>query len=175
MVISWKLFQRKNHWGLALKGEDLRWGSSRRIMSTAFKYMNQLVWKTLDLFHVAPMGGIMDDEWKLQWGWCQFHIRKNFWILAPPNNGTGFVTTVTQEGSDDSEECCSCRCLCSGWWTTEIRAPKPECSSESSMELFLKIDFIGWAKGAKGHIYMVMGKNQTTGGEHNAVYAETDI
>ena len=34
----------------------------------------------------------------------------------------------------------------------------------------------GWkAKGIKGHIRMVMDKNQTIGGEHNVVYTETDI
>ena len=33
----------------------------------------------------------------------------------------------------------------------------------------------GRAKGVKGHIYMVIDKNQTSGGEHNPVYTEMDI
>ena len=33
----------------------------------------------------------------------------------------------------------------------------------------------GWVKGVKGHICMVMDKSQTLGGEHDAVYTETDI
>ena len=33
----------------------------------------------------------------------------------------------------------------------------------------------GWVKGVKGHIRMVMDKNWTVGGEHNAVYTETEI
>ena len=32
----------------------------------------------------------------------------------------------------------------------------------------------GWTKGIKEHICMVMDKNQTTGGELNAVYTEID-
>ena len=33
----------------------------------------------------------------------------------------------------------------------------------------------GRAKGVKGHVCMVTDKNWTTGGEHNAVYKETDV
>ena len=32
----------------------------------------------------------------------------------------------------------------------------------------------GWAKEVKGHISMVTGKNQTIGGDHDAVYRETN-
>ena len=32
----------------------------------------------------------------------------------------------------------------------------------------------GWAKRVKGHIYMVMHKNQTIGGEYDAASLETD-
>ena len=32
----------------------------------------------------------------------------------------------------------------------------------------------GRAKGVKGHIHMVMDNSSTTGGEHKAIYTETD-
>ena len=33
----------------------------------------------------------------------------------------------------------------------------------------------GWVKGVKGHIRVVMDKNEAIGGVHNAVYTETNI
>lgn len=49
---------------LALKREHMRWGRDRGNLSAAFKYMNGLMWETLDLVYVAPVGGITHNDWK---------------------------------------------------------------------------------------------------------------
>ena len=69
--------------------------------------------------------------------------KEELWNLGPPNSGTGFVQIVSFRKQHRKkqwlwEEGDSCRCFCSGWWTTETSGYKSKCSSESSMELFLK-------------------------------------
>lgn len=69
--------------------------------------------------------------------------KEELWNLVPPNSGTGCVQIMSFRKRHRKkqwlwEEGDGCRCFCSGWWTTETSGYKSKCSSESSMELFLK-------------------------------------